>query len=305
MYSVQDLCKGCGKPIHGEYIQALGGSWHPEHFVCAACGRPISQQQFFLHNDAPYHSTCYSQQVAPHCVYCGKSLMGEYLIDHWGTTYCKEHQGQYPACAFCGRLVPPAQQEGNADIVRCPVCRSSAIEIVIEARPLFSQVTRWIGSQGLTFNNLPLCLELCDRAKLATLLRDQSGSHTLGATTSVTHTENGRVVRREVSGIAVLHGLPATLFQGVTAHEVGHVWLIVHNVRGLPDWAEEGFCELLSYRYYADLQTPESRYAAEAIERNPDPVYGEGFRRVRALADTHGFARFLAILRNTRRLPTR
>jgi len=105
--------------------------------------------------------------------------------------------------------------------------------------------------------------------------------------------------------VAVLRGLPAALFQGVTVHELGHVWLIVHGIQNLPSWAEEGFCELLSYRYYNELNTPESRYHASAIEHNPDPVYGEGFHRVRAIADGMGFPRFIATMQATKRLPTR
>ena len=108
----------------------------------------------------------------------------------------------------------------------------------------------------------------------------------------------------KVNGIAVLQGLPAVLFQGVTAHELGHVWLIVHGIQGLPSWAEEGFCEYLSHRYYGDLNTPEGRYHAVSIENNTDPVYGEGFRRVRALTDAPGFPRFLEILRTTKKLPS-
>jgi hypothetical protein len=115
--------------------------------------------------------------------------------------------------------------------------------------------------------------------------------------------QDGRVVRTKINGIAVLQALPAVLFQGVTAHELGHVWLIVHNINDLPSWAEEGFCELLAYRYYQELQTVESRYYAQGTVRNPDPIYGEGFRRVKVLSDTHGFPRFLEILQSTKRLP--
>jgi hypothetical protein len=112
------------------------------------------------------------------------------------------------------------------------------------------------------------------------------------------------MMHAKVNGIAVLQGLPAVLFQGVTAHELGHVWLIVHGIQGLPNWAEEGFCEYLSHRYYCTLNTPEGRYYALCIEDNADPVYGEGFRRVRVLADALGFARFLEILRTTKKLPS-
>jgi hypothetical protein len=164
-------------------------------------------------------------------------------------------------------------------------------------------VKQWVSSQGLTYNNLPVSLVLCGRARLAQLLSERSHIHALGATVSSTYTQNGHPVRTEVSGVAVLQGLPATLFQGITVHELGHVWLIVHGVQDLPTWAVEGFCELLSHRFYSQMNTPESRYHATGIERNTDHVYGEGFRRVRGIADTIGFSRFIEILRTTKRLP--
>ena len=300
------ICKQCGQPIWGSYFTALGATWHPEHFLCAACHKPIGDTQFQLHEGAPYHTECYLQRVAPRCAYCGKPLIGEYLVDHWGTKFCKEHKGKYPACSFCGRLVPPQQQEQdvkNIGSIRCPVCRASAIETVDQARPIFSHLIRWINGQGLIYNNLHLSLELRDRPKLAELLKGRVGTDSLGVTLSTTHTLNGKIIRTEVSGVAVLEGLPTTLFQGVTIHELGHVWLIVHDIKGLPTWAEEGFCELLSYRYYTQLNTPESRYFAEGIERNQNPVYGEGFRRVRAIAESMGFQRFVETLRKTKRLP--
>ena len=292
-------------PIGGEYLQALGAVWHPEHFVCKGCGRPLGSgvNSFLLHDGAPYHTECYSRLVAPHCAYCGKPLMGRWVADDWGTKFCEEHQQQYPLCEYCGRLIPPQQQERRSEVVRCLICRSDAIETQEEAQPLFRRVIHWAGSQGLTYNKLSLGLELYDRAKLTQLSRKRGGSHSLGITMSTMSTENGRIVSTEVSGIAVLQGLPATLFQGVTMHELGHVWLIVHGVRGLPTWGEEGFCELLAHRYYQHLNTPEARYRASSIETNPDPAYGDGFRRLHALADKYGFPRLLNIVDTTKQLP--
>jgi hypothetical protein len=90
----------------------------------------------------------------------------------------------------------------------------------------------------------------------------------------------------------------------VTIHELGHVWLLVHDIKDLPVWAEEGFCELLTYRYYTQLNTEESRYYAQGIETNPNSVYGAGFRRVRAIADPIGFQRFVEAMRGKKRLPS-
>ncbi len=302
----QPICKQCGQLIRGSYITALGATWHPEHFLCAACHKPIGNARFNLHEGAPYHPECYRQQVAPRCAYCGKPLMSEYLVDHWGTKYCKEHQRQYPACSFCGRLVPPQQQEAgmkSSGSVRCPVCRASAIETAGQAQPVFSHLKRWVNSQGFMYNNLPLTLILGDQPRLSELLKGRAEPHALGVTLSTAHSQNGQVIRTEVSGVAILEGLPTTLFQGVTIHELGHVWLLVHDVKGLPSWAEEGFCELLSYRYYTQLNTSEGRYYATGIEQNLHPIYGEGFRRVRAIADYMGFRSFVETMQKTKRLP--
>jgi hypothetical protein len=132
----------------------------------------------------------------------------------------------------------------------------------------------------------------------------RTGTDTLGITLSSTLTQDGREVRTDITGIAVLQGLPSTLFQGVTLHELGHAWLIMQGIKGMPGWAVEGFCELLAYRFYIELNTPESRYHAASIEKNPDKVYGEGFRRVRKIADTIGLATFVQLLRTTKRLPS-
>ena len=289
----------------GNSIHALDAIWHPEHFLCAACHQPIQSSSFHVHQGQPYHSTCFVQQIAPRCALCGKPLVGEFLVDQWGTRYCKVHQGQYPTCMYCGRMVPPSLQEapGQHDAMRCPICRKSAIETAEEAQPLFKQLKQWVGSQGLRYNNLRLSLELCDRRKMASYLQGRTEPHALGATVSSTYTQQGRVVRTEVDTVVVLRGLPAIEFCGVVAHELGHVWLTVHGIQKLPAWAEEGFCELLAYRYYSDISTDEGRYHTERITRNPDPVYGEGFRRIRAMVDKVGFERFIDLLRTTKRLP--
>lgn len=187
--------------------------------------------------------------------------------------------------------------------VRCPTCRANAIETIDQARPIFTRLIQWVNAQGLVYNNLPLSLELVDRPRLAELLKGQTRSDSLGATMSTIQTVNGRIMSTKVDKVAVLEGLPSIVFQGVTIHELGHVWLIVHDIKGLPSWAEEGFCEFLSHRYYTQLNTGESRYHAKSIESNPNPIYGDGFRRVRGIADAKGFRQLVETMRSTKRLP--
>lgn len=300
------VCKGCGQAVVGVYVTALGADWHPEHFWCAACGKPIEDASFYQHLGQPYHAECYRQQIAPHCAYCGRPLVGQHLVDHWGTRFCPKHQGEYPVCRFCGRLVPPHHQgsDSRTEGVRCPVCRASAIDYIAQARPIFARLVQWINGQGLMFNNLNLRIELRSRRQLAQFLNEGNDTKSLGATLCSTYTEGSRKVRTEVQGVAILRGLPSTLFQGVTVHELGHAWLAVHGVTALPLWAEEGFCELLAYRLYVQMNTPESRYHATCIEQQSDPVYGEGFRRVHTLMEAVGFHGLIETLRTAKRLPS-
>ena len=301
----QSICAYCHQPIQGSVLTALGSTWHPEHFVCGACGLPISDQSFNVQDGMPYHTVCFRNQIAARCAYCGQPLTSEFLVDQWGTKFCKEHEKQYPHCDFCGRLISPQQQEsgGHAESTRCPICRSTSVETIHEAQPLFQQCKQWVSRQGLKYNNQRLSLELVDRAKLARYLSIRTEPHALGATMSSTYVQDGQVVRTEIGGVAVLQGLPAPLFQGVTIHELGHVWLLVQGISNLPMWAEEGFCELLAQRFHTEINSPEHLRYARNIERNPNSVYGEGYRRVRTIADKLGFERFVQQLSITKRLP--
>jgi len=230
----------------------------------------------------------------------------EYVIDAWGQEFCPDHQNEYPRCSFCGRLVPPEQQTpgwSSYGVTRCGICRGSSIEAVEQALPLFQECKQWIARQGFRFNQLPLRLELHDRPTLMNMLQGRSINHPLGVTLTSRQMRNGYIAGSHIEGVAVLQGMPPTLFAGVILHELGHVWLTVHQIEQLPLWAEEGFCQVLSYYYYRDLNTPEGRFHLERLESASDPVYGQGFRTIRDLAEKLGFQRFVEILQQTRKLP--
>lgn len=295
------ICRGCGQSINGSYVSALGAQWHPEHFVCASCKRPITQPEFNVQDGAAYHVECYRQRIARRCALCGKPLVGEYIVDYWGATYCKEHK-QNPACAYCGRLMIPGRQTQTPGGACCSICYGSAVTTAEQAKPYFAGVKSWIISQGMTFSNHPLSLELCGRDRLTMLADADQQGHMLGVTMGTMQTR-GRTTTYEVRGVAILHSLPALLFQGVTVHELGHVWMIVNGIRGLPSWAEEGFCEWLSYHFYLDQRNQDGEYWASTIELRKDPVYGAGFQYVRKVADVVGKWQLLETLRTTKELP--
>ena len=82
--------------------------------------------------------------------------------------------------------------------------------------------------------------------------------------------------------VVVLAGLPAPLFQAVAVHELGHVWAASNNLLGIPPLIEEGFCQLLSHTWIAERGTYGRIGMMRQIEEWADPVYGDGFRKMKA-----------------------
>ncbi|XP_024830975.1 leupaxin isoform X3 [Bos indicus] len=55
------LCHGCGQPITGRCISAMGYKFHPEHFVCAFCLTQLSKGVFKEQNDKTYCHPCFNK----------------------------------------------------------------------------------------------------------------------------------------------------------------------------------------------------------------------------------------------------
>ena len=93
--------------------------------------------------------------------------------------------------------------------------------------------------------------------------------------------------RNETVEIFVLDHLPKTRMEHVMAHELAHDWMTAFYPGIREDWIKEGFAEYIAWRY--------NRYKKRnklniRVENNTDPVYGEGFRRIRKIAQNRGFA---------------
>ncbi len=158
----------------------------------------------------------------------------------------------------------------------------NGVHEITDARRLAADVLAWAARLGLRFGGIGVPIRLVDC----------SNPGCLGKTLRQQVCFGRKLVRNRILGIAIVRGLSPLEFQGVLAHELGHVWLAVHRLR-LPLWAEEGFCELLAHRFYLDSRTPEGQRRAAEIATNPDPIYGEGFRRVCALIGPFDLARVI------------
>jgi len=52
------LCPECEKPIFGKCVNARGVRYHPDHFKCEFCKKPLAGLAFYVHNDRPYDKKC-------------------------------------------------------------------------------------------------------------------------------------------------------------------------------------------------------------------------------------------------------
>lgn len=59
-----------------QIITALNKSWHPDHFVCLKCDKPISGQTFNEKDGNPICSDCFLQYFSEICASCKKPIKG-------------------------------------------------------------------------------------------------------------------------------------------------------------------------------------------------------------------------------------
>lgn len=251
------------------------------------------------------------QALPTRCAVCGKRLLtGRAALDLWGNVYCEMHRNEYPACSACNRLVCTRLTGGGETYsdgrVVCKLCRATALDSKEQAKPIVEGVAGWLYERGVRFTGLILKIDLADARQMGARMGQpfDPGAHkqAMGFIGKYTERRKGRQ-RRVVQGVTVLSGLPRVLFEGVVAHELGHAWLYLAHVDGLQPWAEEGFCNLLSYALHKNRGTAEDQHWVKVLEQSPDPVYGEGFRRVRAIFKKYGFGEALNYTFRRKRFP--
>lgn len=299
-------CQQCRAPIIGAAVQVGRVAFHPEHFRCASCDRPISGQ-FLVAEGSGYHPSCYRNHLAPRCDLCREGILGDSLLDHWGNRYHLGHRGKVPECRYCGRFISPQTSEGGVAYgdgrTVCTLCHRTAVSTVPGARELAERVRAMLISWGVPVPDA-VPLSLVDRNQLARVLRGQG--HALDKTNAFTamrwETVGRQVTRREVT-IHILSGLPRDLFEGTMAHEFLHVWNFVSGHPAHTPALEEGACNYLKYRVHEQQEGTYAAYQRTSMETDPDPAYGEGFRRARRYAERNGLAALLRLLERSRDFP--
>lgn len=98
-------CAYCNGAILDSCVTALDQTWHPEHFVCASCGRSFGENGFHERDGKPYCREDYYAMFAPRCGGCGQPIMDSYisaLSAHWHSEcfVCSECHQAFPGGSF-------------------------------------------------------------------------------------------------------------------------------------------------------------------------------------------------------------
>jgi hypothetical protein len=241
----------------------------------------------------------YLARFAARCFFCDQILPGTFLENAFGQRACKRHD-HGPRCSSCDRWLGPEECRGPAKsdfgTALCRPCQTRAVwtdDLRGYGNP-FGSVALW--ELGL---ELELAVPVPIRLESVARIRKLKGSHQQqpdGITQTRVETINGRESARLVREIIVVGGLALEHFEGVLAHEFGHVWLFHGKHDHLSDLQAEGFCELVKYRWLARLGTPLAYEIQRKMENNPDPVYGNGFRLLKEHWDRDGISGVYGLL---------
>ncbi|XP_048130694.1 protein DA1 isoform X3 [Rhodamnia argentea] len=275
------ICAGCNTEIgHGRFLSCMNAVWHPECFRCHACTLPISEYEFSLSGNYPYHKSCYKEHYHPKCDVCSHfiptNLAG--LIEYrahpfWSQKYCPSHEHDgTPRCCSCERMEPRETRYVSLKDGRklCLECFDSAVMDTNECQPLYVGIQEFY--EGLNMKveqEVPLLL--VERQALNEAREgEKHGHHHMPETRGLclseeqtigmpgvrgrrragTITEPYELARRcEVTAVLVLYGLPRLLTGSILAHEMMHAWLRLKGYPTLRQDVEEGICQVLAHMW--------------------------------------------------------
>lgn len=326
------VCDYCKQPIRkGTWVENDGKKYHSRHFLCDYCSEPIGSKRFYEHeggkydsacfaehivircnhcsepilssyveNDsATYHTTCFYDFVVERCMVCRDALTEKYFSDPFGNQVCADDYDKMLQCHSCARFIKDGPGSGGQRYpdgrMMCTSCRKTAITDLDEAGAIMTDVVEELRREGIDITpEIMLRMVTLDELKQVS---DIFTPDQMGITIFETRSLGGDLWSRSDYKICILFGLPAYHFRVIVAHELMHVWLFKN---GKADEIEpmlcEGSCNFASYIILSRDMSEKGRLLLERFLNDDDPVYGEGFRKVKTYVDRVGIQHWLNYL---------
>ncbi|MEI7731664.1 MAG: hypothetical protein WCO56_18985 [Verrucomicrobiota bacterium] len=295
-------CAICGKKNRdGSYI-ATGDKVYcsPECHrkscpKCAVCGQPVVKGLTSKDGRKFFCSTQCLETTYDTCTHCGKKTNGGTHFNGDRTRIFCRTCGELTKCFNCGLPDECLSLDDHRPI--CQACKRTAIMDLAAAQSLLNEVRKTMRDKLAIGTESDIQLALVSNKQLNKTTRwapqdsPELGRYQYTATTNtIRYTTTGKpddvkVTIKETHEIQLLYGMSRSKFMEVAAHELAHQWMQI-QYPGIQDTKiKEGWAEYTASRvnslYQFDLQNLR-------LEGNDNPIYGDGFRMIRSLAETKG-----------------
>ena len=293
------ICNACGQKITGPYFETGSHFYHSDCFTCEHCGDPI-KSAYTTYKKKDYHNECFENHIALRCAVCNGIIQGEYLLDYWGNGYHTSHKGEVLQCDFCQRFIVGSLIDGMErfpDGQRyCGKCAPSTITSVRETRELMVEVAGYLEDFGITVDPGKIRLRLVDRNELKKIASAHTRD-TKGFTDYLVKKNLFGRIKAETIDVYILNGMHRTQMIGTLAHELTHVWQFERGRLEQDPGLSEGSCNFAAYLVLRRIGGVEAEYVIDNMLKDDDPIYGEGFRKVKSYAEEKGLASWLRLLK--------
>lgn len=293
-------CSVCNKKIRGKYIKTEKDVFCSRRCylstrpTCAECGRKCEKQVFTFMNKMFCSRQCMHSKFS--CYTCGQgadNMIGLQTVEGKQVLICPScHKRE--RCYYCSMPGDGAKLRDGRHI--CRICRKTAITNHNEIRRIFRQVRRnmgiWFGYDQKHPIELKIVSiqELSRRSGSIYLPADGKRMALMNHEQQITEKryitgKKERYVSKERCRIFILESIPQTLLADALAHELTHDYLR-HNKGKVTDLTnEEGFCELMASLYNEKMG---NRHLNKRKDQQSDPVYGDGYRKMRKIYERSG-----------------
>ncbi len=275
------------------------------HKRCGVCSGKLGNN-FKEAGEQKFHPPCFR------CMVCQKTFVGGDGLgkDPWGGLVHLKHLKQAQTCGSCSRFFSQREADSRQFFqdgrVSCKVCLRDAVFDLEKLNQVRERVLPSLSRVGLVLpSNRPTKVYLVDRRFLdREAKRIKASGNLRGLTltkykiTRGAHFSDASFEHR----IYILKGLPYVECIAVLAHEYAHVWLNERFIESTP-LEIEGFCNLISELCLAEDKSKISTLLRENMMKSENPVYGLGFRKMRAKLQSLGWRALLAEMKGKSKPP--
>lgn len=218
------------------------------------------------------------------CIICDEEIRGRYLTDFWHQTIHDFHKVEH--CFSCGRFIKPNDTHLADGRNICAFCSVSIVSMTQHINWVDSRVRDILKVNGIEDMPGKIPVEIVTASRMAELNHSSTADANHYGLTQTFQTSSLFVTQCSHT-VSILNSLPKIFFAGVLAHEYLHVWQNEHRIHLPPPYCE-GFCNLGSYVVYKSINVDLSRYYIKRLEEDANPVYGDGFRKVKKIYEGVG-----------------